>query len=597
MDFRDYNIDIRSSKTTGQVSCLCPQCSHTRKKKTDKCLSVNLDKNVWFCNHCGWKGGLIDKLEKVEYVKPKWKNNTELSEKAVKWFEGRKISQRTLNDFKVSEGMEFMPQANKELNTIQFNYFRNDDLVNVKYRTGNKHFKLHKGSELIFYNLNAAAGQTELIISEGEIDALAFHECGYKNVVSVPNGANINSNNLQYLDNCVSLLDGIETFYIATDNDIAGRKLRYELAERLGLDKCKYIEFDEFKDCNDLLIHNGKLGVDEVFRNAKEFPIEGVFTISDIDLEINDMYVNGLDNGVSCGMPDFDNLIRFAKGYTTTITGVPGHGKSDYMDQIALKLTLRHNWKFAFYSPENRPTRLHFSKLARKLIGKKWFGHGRIDGDELDQTKLFLNGKFWFIKPPKDFSLDSILMSVKQLKKTKGIDAYVIDAWNKLEHKYAGSETKYIGESLDKINQFNEDNNVHCFLIAHPTKLSKNKDTQLFEIPNLYNIAGSANFYNKTDNGITVYRNYATNKTEVYVQKVKFSHWGKVGNCEFDYELDSGRFIDENDNGYNWIENQIQAEQSQGKKIEVQSYEMPLISYSESKNVFDEPEKENEVPF
>ena len=596
MDFRDYNIDIRSSRTSGEVNCLCPQCSHTRKKKTDKCLSVNLDKKSWFCHHCGWKGTLAaEKLERVDYVKPIWKNKTSLSEKVVKYFEGRKISQKTLNDFKITEGMEFMPQVGKEINTIQFNYFRNEDLVNVKYRTGNKHFKLHKGSELIFYNLNSLVGEKKIIISEGEIDALSFHECGYKNILSVPNGANINTNNLQYLDNCVDLLNHIETFYIATDNDIAGRKLRYELAERLGLDKCKYIEFEEFKDCNELLQNRGKIGVDEAIKNAKEFPIEGVFTISDIDLEINDMYVNGLDNGVDCGMPDFDNLVRFAKSYTTTITGVPGHGKSDFLDQIALRLTLRHNWKFAFYSPENRPTRLHFSKLARKLIGKKWFGYNRIDKDELEQAKLFLNGKFWFIKPPKDFSLDSILSSVKQLKKTHGIDAYVIDAWNKLEHKYSGSETKYIGESLDKINQFNEDNNMHCFLIAHPTKMLKSKDTGLIEVPNLFNIAGSANFYNKTDNGITVYRNYTTGKTEIHVQKVKFSHWGQVGNCEFDYNLDSGRFISGAEENYNWIENQIQKESFEGKKIEVQTYEIPKVSLSEA---FGEAYNEDsDVPF
>ena len=66
MDYRDFNIDIRSSKTSGEVQCLCPQCSHTRKKKNDKCLSVNLDKQSWFCHHCGWKGKLLEKIEKIK---------------------------------------------------------------------------------------------------------------------------------------------------------------------------------------------------------------------------------------------------------------------------------------------------------------------------------------------------------------------------------------------------------------------------------------------------------------------------------------------------------------------------------------------------
>lgn len=593
MDYRDYNIDIRSSKTSGEVQCLCPQCSHTRKKKTDKCLSVNIDKQVWHCNHCGWSGSLKpDRIEKVVYVKPEWKNKTDLSEKVVKWFESRGISQNTLTAFKVSEGLEFMPQDGKEMNTIQFNYFRCGELVNIKYRTGSKRFKLHKGSELVFYNLDFNLNKEfdSVIICEGEIDALSFYEAGFKNVVSVPNGANINSNNLQYVDNCVEQFDYFQTIFIATDNDIAGRKLRVELAERFGMERCKYIEFEEFKDCNELLQHKGNIGVSDAVHNAKDFPLEGVFTISDFDLEINDMYVNGLEGGCDTGMPDFDRLLKFVKGYITTITGIPGHGKSDFLDQLALKLHLRHNWKFAFYSPENKPTRLHFAKLARKLIGRNWFGSTRITIPELESVKQRLDGNFWFIKPEKDFTLESILNSVNRLKKSKGIDAFVIDAWNKLEHKYGQSETKYIGESLDKISMFCEEHNVHCFLVAHPTKVPKSKDGNGYEIPSMYSISGSANFYNKTDNGITVYRNFNEEKTEVYVQKVKFSHWGETGSADFKYHKDSGRFCSDADEPqYDWL----RAERQQ-KEIEEKT-ELPTTSPTDAFG--DSYAVNDEIPF
>lgn len=594
MDFRDFNIDIRSSKTSGEVQTICPECSKDRKKKNDKCLSVNLDKSTWFCHHCGWKGALSNLVEKIEYIKPEWKNKTELSEKAVNFFEDeRKINQQTLIDFKISCGLEYMPQLEKEVDTIQFNYFRNSELTNVKYRGPKKSFKLHKGSELIFYNLDSIQDRKEVIICEGEIDAMTFHQCGYNSVLSVPNGANLNTNNLTYLDNCINNLDKIEVFYLATDNDIAGRKLRIDLAERFGIEKCKYIEFEEYKDANDLYKFKGSQAIKEAYENAKSFPLEGVFTIEDIDLEINDMYVNGLDNGVPTGMNEFDKKLRFAKGYITTVTGVPGHGKSDFVDQIALMLNIQNDWKFAFYSPENKPTRLHISKLARKLVGKKWFGPGRIELNELNEVKEFLNKKFWFIKPEKDFTLDSILNHVKQLKATNGVDSFVIDAWNKLEHKYGQSETKYIGESLDKLSNFCEENNVHCFLVAHPTKILKNKDTQMYEIPNLYNISGSANFYNKTDNGITVYRNFAENRTEIYVQKVKFSHWGEVGNVNFNYDLDSGRYIEEdNRNMFNWIHYK---NQKTNPEIKLEQIELPKPTPNEA--FASNEELDNDVPF
>jgi len=155
-------------------------------------------------------------------------------------------------------------------------------------------------------------------------------------------------------------------------------------------------------------------------------------------------------------------------------------------------------------------------------------------------VKEYVKDKIWFIKPEKDFTLDSILASVKRIILTKGVDCFVIDAWNKLEHKE--DSTGYIGKQLDKLADFCELNNVHCFLVAHPTKMRKTVDGLRYEVPTLYDIAGSANFYNKADVGICVYRNFDTNITTVLVQKVKFNHWGETGSVNQIYDKQSGRY-------------------------------------------------------
>jgi twinkle protein len=258
--------------------------------------------------------------------------------------------------------------------------------------------------------------------------------------------------------------------------------------------------------------------------------------------DIYDLYQNGLPQGVDTGMNGFDRLLKFHKGYLTTITGIPGHGKSDFLDHILIKLNTRHGWKGAFYSPENRPTQLHFSKLARKITMRPWYGEHRMNESELQSAMFFLDETVYFIKPENDFTLDSILSHVKLLINRKGIDYFVIDAWNKLEHQYSESETKYIGQSLDKLVNFCERNNVHCFLVAHPTKIRK--DNGFYEVPNLYDIAGSANFFNKTDNGITVYRDMRNDIVEVHVQKVKFSHWGEIGMQKFNYDKTTGLYLE-----------------------------------------------------
>src|ERR1039458_1831353 len=194
-DKREYTVIITKA---GENTMKCPSCSDERKKKNVKCFSYNRDKEVGKCAHCGIV--LHKKKEFVKqdivYKRPAWKNKTLLSDKLIKWFEGRKISQKTLLEFKISEGKEWMPQTQSEQNVIHFNYFRENELVNIKYRNGNKQFKLFAGGELIFYNIDAIKDQKQIVIVEGEMDALAFHEAGIKNVISVPNGATLQKNSL-----------------------------------------------------------------------------------------------------------------------------------------------------------------------------------------------------------------------------------------------------------------------------------------------------------------------------------------------------------------------------------------------------------------
>jgi twinkle protein len=556
IDKKEYTIEVTKN---GENQMTCPECSPHRKKKTLKCFSFNLNKNAGRCNHCGVV--LVAKEDKpieikpTEYKKPIWNNKTELSNNAVKWFESRKITQSILNEFKVTEGAEWMPQTQTNVNTIQFNYFKFGELVNVKYRDGAKNFKLFKDGEMIFYNLDATINNNVIIIVEGEMDVLAMAQSGFKNVISVPNGCNDKGKiNMDYLDNCIDYFVEDCRFLLALDNDKVGNRLKDELARRLGYENCSTITFKDCKDANDCLIKYGIIGVTESIEAAKEYPIEGVFNAIDIQDSIWDYYNNGLPSGFGIGMHEFDMFLKFQPGYLTVITGIPGHGKSEFLDFLMCRLNISHDWKFALYSPENHPLQLHFSKLAEKVIGKPFDGQNRMSPLDLTTTIEYLKDVFYFVNPAENFTLDNILTAVKSLVRKKGVKAFVIDAWNKLEHNYSTNETKYISEQLDKIVTFCEKNSVHCFLVAHPTKVQKDKATQKFEIPNLYSISGSANFYNKAANGITVYRDYENFTTEVYIQKVKFKHWGQTGCCQLAWDKTNGRYYKGMPNSDSWIQ-------------------------------------------
>jgi twinkle protein len=224
------------------------------------------------------------------------------------------------------------------------------------------------------------------------------------------------------------------------------------------------------------------------------------------------------------------------------VTGLPGSGKSEFIDEIAEHLNMRHGWQFAYFSPENDPLAYHASKLIEKFTGKKFkieeFGHS-----EYRQVKDYLENNFFFILPSDNFKLDNILEKAKYLVRKRGIKALVIDPYNRLESEQGTrSETLYISEMLDKLTNFAQMNDALVILMAHPTKLKPNADGKI-TAPTLYDISGSANFFNKADYGIVVHRNREENYVEVHIKKVKFKHLGEPGVCFFRYNLNNGRYV------------------------------------------------------
>jgi len=202
--------------------------------------------------------------------------------------------------------------------------------------------------------------------------------------------------------------------------------------------------------------------------------------------------------------------------------------------------------------------KFHYSKLFEKLIGKK-FSQNTTDEIEWALAYDYIRQNFFYILNEEDFTVKSILDSARILVKTRGIKVVVIDPYNKLEHKYTDSETQYISKFLDQLILFAKMNDVLVFLVAHPRKM--NKTNGKTEVPSLYDISGSANFYNKTDYGITVHRktddqNVMLNEIEVYFQKIKYKHLGKQGIISLNYDYITGRFNQSGNDNSNWLINQ-----------------------------------------
>jgi len=541
--FNQYKLEV------GKREGICTLCSANRKpqNRKAKCAMYDWDRGLGTCMNCNEvfqlhtfkrKGG-NDKV----YTKPKTIANPLLSDKVIKWFESRGISNNTLVKMKITEGKEWMPQTGKEENTIQFNYFINNELINIKYRDGKKNFKLVKGAEKIFYNIDSTIGHEYVVIVEGEIDALSLIEVGIKSVISVPNGATISNNNLDYLDSCIDYLDGKEKIIIAVDQDEAGENLKQELIRRLGAEACYTVDFGVHKDANDFLLHNSSAKLNDVIKNASPVPIENVVTLNDIDDELQEFIHEGFKPGYQIGLDNFDNIFSTYTGQFITVTGVPSSGKSDFVDRMIVGYQQKYGWKTAFASPENKPTFLHAHKLMRK-IGNWMPNKNDIGSDKWNEVANIVNDNFFFIENER-YDLDSVLNKGAQLVKRKGIKCLVIDPYNKIKMNGAASMSipDATMEYLTRIEAFAKKFDVLVIVVAHPTKMYKKEDGTIDE-PNMYNIKGGGEWYDASYHGLLVHRDYNKKTVKVKVLKVKFQNLGEnQAEAHFKWDHISGNYI------------------------------------------------------
>ena len=550
-EINGFTIDIfnQYSLEAGKKQGICPLCSHTRKPKNKKlkCASYDWERGLGTCHNCNSSFQLHTFQRKgssnKDYIKPPLTKYSPIKDKVEKWFNDRGITQGTLDDLKVGQGPEYMPQTGKQENTIQFNYVMGNELINIKYRDGRKNFKLYKGAEKVFYNINSIIGHKDCIITEGEMDVLALHEAGITNAISVPNGATLHHNNLDYLDNCIDYFDDKEKIILAVDTDEPGLALRAELVRRLGAEVCYLVDFDDCKDANEYLIKNGKEKLKETINKARAYPLENVTTFKDIEGDVKDFVTNGFKPGFQIGLENFDRIFSTYTSQFITVTGIPSSGKSDFVDQMVVGYNANYNWKTAFASPENAPNYLHAHKLMRKVWGNMPQRED-IGGAKWNEVADHVNDNFFFIDMER-YTLESVLRKGAELVKRKGIKCLVIDPFNKVRDKNASSldVNLYTMEYLTKIETFAKKYDVLVFIVAHPTKMYKDKDGKIEE-PTMYNIKGGGEWYDASYHGLLVHRDYILKNTKVKVLKVKFQNLGENGaEANFTWEPKSGSFI------------------------------------------------------
>lgn len=562
-NFATYDVDVHG-KSSGVMKTICEKCRPTRRNKRDRSLRVNIDTGHCHCYHCGADFYVPDETEQREraarlaagkrraaavpqhFHRPVFDpSKTTLSEATERWLvETRCIPQSVIAALNITEQVEFMPQSAAQERCVCFNYFEEGKLINTKFRSGAKHFKMIQGAELIPYNIDSVLGQTSCIIHEGEIDAASSIAAGFKSVISVPAGANAN---LSWLDRFMPThFEDLKEIIIAVDADSAGIRLRDELVNRLGAERCRIVSYGpECKDANEHLCRYGIDSLRIAIDQAVEVPLEGIFTAADLHGELRALFDNGFGPGAETGWEEMDKICTYERGRMLVCTGTPGAGKSEWIDELVLRLCLRHQWKIAFFSPENVPIVYHLRKLIEKLTGHRFQNSCGMTEALLARSEDFLAENVSHISLKGNATPERVLAKARELVVRRGCRIVVLDPLNRFDHNPpAGqTETQYLSNLLNKFTEFATQYNCLLVLIAHPRKMNRNPLTNFTPRPEMYDINGSADFYNKADYGIVVERDKEVGVTRVHVDKVKFKHLGVGGVATFVYDPVGGRYL------------------------------------------------------
>ena len=527
---------------TDQTRMPCPKCSGDRKKVTDRCLTTN--GTLFFCHHCGHSGKYIEG-QMVAYNQPSQNIPTDLPDKVIKYFEDRGITKNVLVRNRIGY----------ENRQILFPYFEKGKVVNIKYRTHNKKFRQEKGCKKVFYGLDDINGGTEAIIVEGEMDKLALEVAGYKNVLSIPDGApSIHAINYEtkfnFIPNAEYILEKLTKVIIAVDTDAPGIRLQNELIRRLGPERSFIAHYPiDCKDVNDILVKHGTANLALAIEGALPSPVDGLFEVSEFSDKLGQLYDDGMPGGATTGYTSLDPFYTVRKRELTIITGMPFLGKSTFQAHLMHNLSRDHGWRHAVFSAENQPLERFIAMLVQMRVGKP-FGHGyvgRMTKEEMVEAEAWVREYFTFILPSEnEITIENILDKAAVAVRRYGISGLVVDPWNELDHsRPAGiSETEHISVCLTKIRRFARNYNVHVWAIVHPAKMQKGNDGQ-YPVATPSDCAGSAHFHNRGDNILSIWRDILDNSrpTQVHVQKVRFREVGRAGKAELMYNYKSGGFV------------------------------------------------------
>lgn len=395
---------------------------------------------------------------------------------------------------------------------IAFDYRRKGSVHNTKmrYEKGNMPWEIREKPTILWnedcLSLPAKDNET-VIITEGEFDAIALIQAGFKRVVSVPNGAPAaaseeTDNRYGYLfadpqtrKKILPELDQFKRIVLATDNDAPGRFLRDELAFRLGDERCFWVQWPgSCKDANDLLVSGGEESLVVSVQTAKRMWNEQLSSINDVPERDVLTYTTGINNlDVNIVLPEFMIMM-----------GPYGCGKSVFLRQLLWNLWKLHGWKFmltCLEEPIKPRVRDHFRALEIGVSPGQWTAAEIEHADrQILEAGMFLQ-RPWVDKLTPEGFLGFAELAIKRDK----VRVIALDPVNELDHSIGRNESQYWAEFIIECKRLADKYRILFIACGHPPKDAYRIIAQ-GGILGAVDMSGSQHWGNKNDHAFVFWK-------------------------------------------------------------------------------------------
>ncbi len=405
------------------------------------------------------------------------------------WFEGRCIMETALDAYKIGQ----------QGNTIVFPFFSPDGKLElVKYRdieaekqNGKKKIWSNPDPDYHLWGWQAVNDDVrDIVICEGEIDAMSWSQQGFP-ALSVPQGAGGGDKQIAWIENDYERLQRFDTIYISMDMDVTGKSAIKPVISRLGIERCKIVDLQEYKDGNEA--HMDGVVLAKYLEVAKtQDPVE-LKRLSDYHKEIMDEFSNSETNGLKLPWSNTHKTVRLRPSEITVWAGINSHGKSIALSHVAVEAVARGE-HVCIASMEMKPR-----KLGRKMY-QQISGHAIPDQDDARKIVEFLGDRMWLFEAYGTTKASRIIEVFSYARKRYGVTHFIVDSLAKCGF----GEDDYNGQKafVDKLMEFAGEHDVHVHLVVHIRKQGDEKN-----IPNKMDIKGTGAITDMVDNVLIWWRN------------------------------------------------------------------------------------------